>query len=106
MGTDSTFRLGVLGSGNGSNVTAIAEAIERGEVPAKIALVLSDVKEAEILFHANRMGIATRFINPGNYRTKLDEEAEKTYVSPPSSGMIQKMGITVMGKRAVPNIKA
>jgi len=91
MGADGTFRLGVLGSGNGSNFTAIAEAIERGEVPAEIALVLSDVKEAEILCHANRMGIATRFINPGNYRTKLDEEAEKTYVN-----ALQEAGVNLV----------
>ena len=91
MGTDGTFRLGVLGSGNGSNFTAIAEAIERGEVPAKIALVLSDVKEAEILRHANRMEIATRFIDPGNYHTKLDEEAEKTYVN-----ALQEAGVNLV----------
>ena len=91
MGASDTFRLGILGSGNGSNVIAIAEAIERGEVPAEIALVLSDSKEAEILCHANRMGITTRFIDPGNYRTKLDEDAEKTYVN-----ALQEAGVNLV----------
>ena len=79
MGNGEPFRLGVLGSGNGSNLIAIAEAIGHGEVPAEIALVLSDVKEAEILQHAKRMDVKARHIAPGKYRTKLDEEAEKFY---------------------------
>ena len=79
MGNEETFRIGVLGSGNGSNLIAIAEAVERGEVPVEIALVLSDVKEAEILQHARRMGLMARYIAPGNYRTKLNQEAEKSY---------------------------
>ncbi len=79
MDNAETFRIGVLGSGNGSNLIAIAEAIGRGEVPVKIALVLSDVKEAEILHHARRMGLMARYIAPGKYRTKLNEEAERSY---------------------------
>ena len=79
MGNEETFRIGVLGSGNGSNLIAIAEAVERGEVPVEIALVLSDVKEAEILQHARRMGLMARYIAPRNYRTKLNQEAEKSY---------------------------
>ena len=69
----------MLGSGNGSNLIAITEAIERGELSAEIALVLSDVKEAEILQHAKRRGLMACYIAPGKYRTKLDEETEKSY---------------------------
>ena len=79
MGNGEPFRLGVLGSGNGSNLISITEAIDRGEVPAEIVLVLSDVKEAEILHHAKKMGVKARHIAPGKYRTKLDEEAERSY---------------------------
>ena len=79
MGKDGTFRIGVLGSGNGTNLVAITEAIARGEVPVEIALVLSDVKESEILQHARRMGLMARYIAPGKFRTKLDEEAEEAY---------------------------
>ena len=42
----------MLGSGKGSNFVAIAEAIQRGEVPAEVAIVLSDVESAGILQHA------------------------------------------------------
>jgi len=75
------FRLGVLGSGKGSNFVAIADAIAAGKVPAQVALVLSDVENAGILEHARQRNIPARFIAPGKFRTKLDDEAERAYVS-------------------------
>ena len=75
------FTLGVLGSGKGSNLVAIAEACTRGEVAAEVAIVLSDEKGAGILSQAERLGVAHRFISPGDYRTKLDEEAERAYIA-------------------------
>ncbi len=74
-------RLGVLGSGKGSNFVAIAEACARGEVPAEIALVVSDVPDAGILERARERGVLARYIPPGRFRTKLDEEAEAAYVA-------------------------
>ena len=75
-----TFRLGILGSGKGSNFVALAEAIARGEVPAEVALVISDVEEAGILQHARARGLPAEFVAPGKFRTKLDEEAERAYI--------------------------
>jgi phosphoribosylglycinamide formyltransferase 1 len=75
-----TFRLGILGSGKGSNMVAIAEACAGGRIPAEIGLVVSDVAEAGILEHAKRFGAPLAHIAPGKYRTKLDEEAERTYI--------------------------
>jgi phosphoribosylglycinamide formyltransferase-1 len=75
------FRLGVLGSGKGSNFVALAEAIARGEVPAEIAVVLSDVESAGILQHARAHGMRGEFVAPGKFRTKLDEEAERAYIT-------------------------
>ena len=74
------FRLGVLGSGKGSNFAVIADACLAGKVPAQVAVVLSDVVDAGILEHARRRGIPARHISPGKFRTKLDEEAERAYV--------------------------
>ncbi|EEF61283.1 phosphoribosylglycinamide formyltransferase [Pedosphaera parvula] len=74
------YRLGVLGSGKGSNFVAIAEACQAGRIPVEVALVISDVENAGILEHARSRGIAARFIKPGQFRTKLDEEAERTYI--------------------------
>jgi phosphoribosylglycinamide formyltransferase-1 len=75
------FRLGVLGSGKGSNFVAIAEAIAAGEIPAEVALVVSDVEGAGILEHARQRQLPARFIAPGKFRTKLDEDAERAYIA-------------------------
>ena len=75
------FRLGVLGSGKGSNFVAIADAITAGKIPASVAIVLSDVEGAGILAHARDRKIPAKFIPPGQFRTKLDEDAERAYVS-------------------------
>jgi len=74
------FRLGVLGSGKGSNFAALADAIGAGKIPAQAAIVLSDVESAGILAHARERKIPAQFIPPGKFRTKLDEEAEREFV--------------------------
>jgi phosphoribosylglycinamide formyltransferase-1 len=74
------FQLGVLGSGKGSNFSAIADAIAAGKIPAEVAVVLSDVENAGILAHARARKIPAQFIPPGKFRTKLDEEAELEFV--------------------------
>ena len=74
------FRLGVLGSGNGTNFAAIADACAAGKIPAEIAVVLSDVENAGILAHARERKIPAQFIPPGKFRTKLEEEAEHAFV--------------------------
>ncbi len=81
MSEHKLFRLGVLGSGQGSNFVAIAEACAAGQIPAQVALVLSDVADAGILAHANQRGLPARFLAPGKFRTKLDDEAERACVS-------------------------
>ena len=81
MSNNSRLRLGVLGSGKGSNFVAIADAISCGEVPAEIALVMSDIENAGILQHAHERGLRAEFIPPGKFRTKLDEEAERSYIT-------------------------
>ena len=75
------FKLGVLGSGKGSNFAAIADAIAAGKIPAEIGIVLSDVEGAGILAQAREREIAAQFIPPGKFRTKLDEDAERNYVA-------------------------
>jgi phosphoribosylglycinamide formyltransferase-1 len=74
------FRLGVLGSGKGSNFVAIADACAARKIPAQVAIVLSDVASAGILAHARERKIPAQFIPPGKFRTKLEEEAEHAFV--------------------------
>ena len=78
---NKTFRLGVLGSGKGSNFAAIADACAAGQIPAEIAIVLSDVEGAGILQHARDRKLPAEFIAPGKFRTKLDEDAERAYIA-------------------------
>lgn len=75
------FRLGVLGSGKGSNFVAIADAVAAGKIPAEVAVVLSDVESAGILAHTRDRKIPAQFIPPGKFRTKLDEEAERAFIN-------------------------
>ncbi len=77
---NQSFRIGVLGSGKGSNFVAIADACAAGEIPAVVALVLSDVENAGILTHARERGIPARYIPPGAFRTKLEPAAEQAYI--------------------------
>lgn len=78
---EQKFRIGVLGSGKGSNFVAIADACAAATAPAKIAVVLSDVSNAGILQRARESSIPAQFIPPGNFRTKLDEDAERAFVA-------------------------
>jgi phosphoribosylglycinamide formyltransferase-1 len=75
-----TFRVGVLGSGKGSNFVAIADAIAAGQIAAEVAVVISDVESAGILAHARERHLPAHFIAPGKFRTKLDEDAECAFV--------------------------
>ena len=50
-------RIGVLLSGRGSNFLALHAAIERGEIPARIVLVVSNIADAPGLARARDLGI-------------------------------------------------
>ena len=69
-------RLAVLLSGRGSNFEALADACDRGEVPAKIALVVSDVDTAAGLARARGRGISSKVIGAGPKATRAEREAE------------------------------
>ena len=73
-------RLGVLGSGKGSNMVALSKACKAGRLDAEIALVVSDVEGAGILDRAASFGLANQFIAPGPFKTKLDETSEQAYI--------------------------
>lgn len=72
----SPFRLGILGSGKGSNFRAILEAVEAGRLQASVAIVCSDVPNAGILEIARRAGIATSVIDERRFRSRLSPETE------------------------------
>lgn len=78
---ENRLKLAVLGSGKGSNLVAIAEAAQAGEIPVDIVLVIADSPDAGILDRAKFYGIPARYIYPGNSKTKLDGEAEQEYIA-------------------------
>lgn len=70
------LHLGVLGSGSGSNMQSIVDAIEAGELDAEVRLVLADVADARILDRARKHGIPCRFLDCAPWKTKLEGPAE------------------------------
>ncbi len=74
------LRIGVLGSGKGSNFRAIADAIGRGGLDAEVRVVISDVASAGILELARVRGLRAEFVEPGRFKTKLEPEAERRVV--------------------------
>jgi phosphoribosylglycinamide formyltransferase 1 len=68
-------KLGVLISGEGTNLQAIIDAVERGELKAEIRAVISNKPEAHGLERARRHGIAAEVISHrGKPREEFDGE--------------------------------
>lgn len=59
-----TLNLGVLASGRGTNLLAILEAVERGEVPARVRVVLSDRPGARALEIARARDVPAVHLDP------------------------------------------
>lgn len=74
------LRLGVLGSGKGSNFRAIHEAIRTGRLDARVVVVCSDVVDSGILKLARDAGIATTWIEEKRFKTRLSRECEEDLV--------------------------
>jgi phosphoribosylglycinamide formyltransferase-1 len=74
------LKLGILGSGKGSNFRAVVEQINDGKLDAEVRIVISDVPDAGILSYARDYQIPALYVHPGKYRTKLEEEVEQDVV--------------------------
>ncbi len=72
----ATLKLGILGSGAGSNMQSIVDAIAKGELDAEIRLVLADVPDAKILDRGRTHGIPSRYLDCAPWKTKLEGPAE------------------------------
>lgn len=75
------LRLGVLGSGSGTNCQALLDACAQPGFPAEIAVIVSDVENAKILDRARQHNIEALYLAPGKFRTKLEPEVEQRYVA-------------------------
>lgn len=65
------MNIGVLVSGNGSNLQALIDACQSGFVPGKIVCVLSDKASAYALTRAREAGIAAESLRPRDYADRL-----------------------------------
>ena len=74
---DGKIKLGVLGSGSGSNMQAILDAIDEGSLSAEIVLVLSDNPDAYILERAQKAGIPTEVIDCLGYSTRFPDSSQR-----------------------------
>ncbi len=70
--TSSSFKIGILVSGRGTNLQAIIDAIENGELNARIAVVLSNKKEAPALERAQKKGIEAVYLDPKPFAGKKE----------------------------------
>lgn len=70
-------RLGILGSGSGSNCQSILDAIDSGELKAEVAVVLSDNPEAYILERARNRGISALVIDCRGFKSKFPDESQR-----------------------------
>jgi phosphoribosylglycinamide formyltransferase-1 len=76
----NALRLGILGSGKGSNCRAILERIRDGTLNADARVIVSDVFDAPILDIAREFSITNAYLPPGKFRTRLEPEAEMDLV--------------------------
>ena len=73
-------KIGILGSGSGSNFAAIARAIAESRLIAEIVLVISDNPDAGILQKARALNIPANALPASRFRTKLEPEIEQLAV--------------------------
>ncbi len=73
--------IGVLASGEGTNLQALIDAIKEQNLPAKIGVVISDNRQAHALKRAEKEGIPSFYLPPGPKKTYLVPEVEKEYVA-------------------------
>src|SRR2546423_4450677 len=74
------IKIGILGSGKGSNCRAILQSIRDGKLKAKATVVISDVLDAPILEIAREFGVANAYLPPGHFRTRLEPKVEAQLV--------------------------
>ncbi|MEO0704796.1 MAG: phosphoribosylglycinamide formyltransferase [Cyanobacteria bacterium J06649_5] len=66
----SPLRLGIMASGSGSNFEAIAQAIERKDLNARIEVVIYNNPGARVVERARRLGIPAQLINHREFESR------------------------------------
>lgn len=71
------LRLGVLGSGEGSNFKAILASIKEGSLAAEVVCVISDNDGSGVMKEARAAGLPAFFVNPGEHPRRFPDSAQK-----------------------------
>ena len=66
------LRIAVLASGRGSNLQAIIDGIEAGQVPAQLVAVISNKQDAVALERARKHAVQDIFIDPKPFAGRID----------------------------------
>ena len=70
------MNIAIFVSGNGTNLQAIIDAVSRGEISAKIALVISNNKNAYALTRAKGSGIKTFLLDHKEFKSREEYDKE------------------------------
>ncbi len=70
--------IAVFASGKGTNLQAIIDAVKRGEIKAKLALLISDRPDAYALVRAKEAGIKSLLVERKNFKSREDFDREIT----------------------------
>jgi phosphoribosylglycinamide formyltransferase-1 len=71
-----TTPIAILLSGRGSNFVALQDAITRGDLPARVAIVVSNVADAPGLERARQLGLEAIAISHRSFPSRAAHEAE------------------------------
>jgi formyltetrahydrofolate-dependent phosphoribosylglycinamide formyltransferase len=88
------LRLGILGSGQGTNFEAIQRAIDDGRLNAEIAVVISDVEGSRLLAKAREAGLSRVFVDPGPNAKILPTEAQEEIYEQLKAHQVQVVVLT------------
>ena len=85
------MKIGVLASGRGSNFQAIVDSMERGEIKAQVALLITDKPDAFALERAKKHGIESMYVNPADH---ADSDAFYSFIA--AEMMSRGVGLIVL----------
>lgn len=68
--------LGILASTRGTDLQAVIDAIEAGQLEAEVACVISNKKDAFALERAKKHGIEAIFLNPDEFGSKEEYDSK------------------------------
>lgn len=73
---DAKIKLGVMASGSGTNVEAIASAIASGKLNAEISVLIYNNPGAKVVERADRYGMTAILLNHRQYKRRQDLDAK------------------------------